>query len=213
MRHLIHLFAGPFAAMLAAALVVPGCSKTEKPMADLIVTNARVWTVDPAHPDAEAIAIRGDRIVEVGTRAAVDAWRGPSTRTIDAGGRLVLPGFDDAHIHLLTGGMQLTNVDLKDAASPAEFARRIGERARSTPGEWILGGNWDEQAWTPAQLAHQADDRCRHTRHPGVRQPLRRTRGARQFSRPETGWRDGRDARIPPAAQSCATGRGTRPGC
>ncbi len=121
-------------------------------MADVIITNAHVWTVQKAHPTAEAIGIKGDRIVAVGTRAEVEAWRAAGTRTIDAAGRLVLPGFNDSHIHFMTGALQLTNVDLKDASSPEEFARRIGERAKAAPGEWILGGNWDEQAWTPARL-------------------------------------------------------------
>ena len=79
--------------------------------------------------------------------------RGPGTRVIDAGGRFLMPGFNDAHIHLMTGGAQLDNVDLKDAATPAEFARRIGDRAKTTAkGEWVLGGNWDEQAWPGAPL-------------------------------------------------------------
>jgi len=121
-------------------------------MADLIITNARVYTVDKARPSAEAIAIKGDRILAVGTRAEVDLRRGATTRTIDAGGRLVLPGFDDAHIHFVMGALQLTNVDLKDASSPEEFARGIAARAKSAPGQWVQGGNWDEQAWTPARL-------------------------------------------------------------
>ncbi len=121
-------------------------------MADVIITNARVWTVDKAHPSAEALAIKGDRIVAVGTRTEIEGWRGAATTTIDAGGRLVLPGFDDAHIHFVMGALQLTNVDLKDASSPEEFASRIGARAKAAPGEWVQGGNWDEQAWTPARL-------------------------------------------------------------
>jgi len=135
-----------------------GCGQGPGPRrADLVVANAKVWTVDPARPRAEAVAIVGERIAAVGTAAEIDAWRGPATKVIDARGRFVMPGFNDAHIHLIEGGMQLDNVDLKDAASFEEFARRIGERAAATPkGEWILGGNWDEQAWTPAVLPAKA---------------------------------------------------------
>ncbi|MBE3135667.1 MAG: amidohydrolase [Acidobacteria bacterium] len=141
-------------ASLGALVAGGACAPaTPKPAADLIITNARVWTVDPARPRAEALAVQGDRIVSVGSAAEVEALRGPQTMVIDARGRVIMPGFNDAHIHLLEGGMQLDNVDLKDAPSRAEFVRRIGERAKTTPaGEWILGGNWDEQAWTPARL-------------------------------------------------------------
>ncbi|MBE3097253.1 MAG: amidohydrolase [Planctomycetes bacterium] len=141
-------------ASLGALVAGGACAPaTPKPAADLIITNARVWTVDPARPRAEALAVQGDRIVFVGSAAEVEALRGPQTMVIDARGRVIMPGFNDAHIHLLEGGMQLDNVDLKDAPSRAEFVRRIGERAKTTPaGEWILGGNWDEQAWTPARL-------------------------------------------------------------
>jgi predicted amidohydrolase YtcJ len=121
--------------------------------ADLIVTNARVWTAEIARPEAEAVAVAGDRILAVGTRAEIERLRGPATHVVDAEGRFLMPGFEDAHIHLMTGGAQLDSVDLKDAATPAEFARRIGERAKRTAqGEWILGGNWDEQRWPGAPL-------------------------------------------------------------
>ena len=79
--------------------------------------------------------------------------RGRDTRVVDAGGRRVVPGFNDAHVHFVDGGRQLDNVDLKDADSPEEFARRIGARAQTAGrGEWILGGDWDDQRWTPAHL-------------------------------------------------------------
>ena len=138
--------------------VAAGCRQGQAPRwADLVVANAKVWTVDPARPRAEAVAIVGERIAALGTAAEIDAWRGPATKVIDARGRFVMPGFNDAHIHLIEGGMQLDNVDLKDAASFEEFARRIGERAAATPkGEWILGGNWDEQGWMPAVLPTKA---------------------------------------------------------
>ena len=136
-------------AMVAPILLVAACARPQpKLTADLIVTNARVWTVDAALPEAEALAVIGDRIAAVGTAAEMDLLLGRKTTVIDAKGRLVLPGFNDAHVHFIDGGCQLDNVDLKNAATPQEFARRIGERTRSAAqGDWILGGGWDEQAW------------------------------------------------------------------
>lgn len=139
-----------------ACLVSGLCSVSaaaRQPAADLIITHAKVWTVDPALPNAQAVAVLRERIVAVGTDAEVAAWRGPSTRIIDAGGKLLLPGFDDAHVHFVSAGVQLDSVQLNDATSAAEFVRRVGERARVTPpGAWILGGDWDETKWQPAQL-------------------------------------------------------------
>src|SRR6266566_2138154 len=138
-----------FAIMLCAQLV-PAQSK---PAADLIVTNAKIWTVDKGRPQAEAIAILGDRIVSVGTAAVIELWHGPQTKVLDAKGKLLLPGFNDAHVHFVDGGEYLKAVQLKDAASAAEFASKIGDRVKTTPkGEWIISGNWDEQKWSPPDL-------------------------------------------------------------
>jgi predicted amidohydrolase YtcJ len=124
-----------------------------KPTADLIVMNANIWTVDARQPRAEAVAVLGERIVAVGSNTEVEQWRGPQTHVIDAEGKRVVPGFNDAHVHFISGGMQLDAVQLKDATSAQEFARLIGERAKaSVKGEWILGGNWDETKWSPANL-------------------------------------------------------------
>lgn len=141
-------------ALLACILVLSGFSSAQsKPSADLIITNAKVWTVDKSLPMGQAVAVLGERIVAVGSNIEVEAWRGPRTRVLDAGGKLLLPGFNDAHVHFVSGGQQLDNVQLKDAASPQEFARLIGERAKVTPhGEWILGGNWDETKWNPPNM-------------------------------------------------------------
>jgi predicted amidohydrolase YtcJ len=140
--------------VLVCCLVLPERNQAQsRPTADLIITNAKIWTVDKSLPLAQAVAILGDRIVAVGSSADVDAWRGPNTHVVDAGGKLLLPGFNDAHVHFVSGGMQLTNVQLKDASSPQEFTRRIGERAKLTAkGEWILGGNWDETKWNPPNM-------------------------------------------------------------
>ena len=124
-----------------------------KPAADLIITNAKIWTVDKTRPQAESLAVLRDRIVAVGSSTEVDAWHGPQTKVIDAQGKLLLPGFNDAHVHFVDGGDHLQAVQLKDAASPQEFAHRIEERAKTTPkGKWITGGDWDEQKWSPPNL-------------------------------------------------------------
>ncbi len=124
-----------------------------KPAADLLITNARIWTVDKARPTAQAVAVLGDRIVAVGSNVDVEVWRVPKTRVIDARGQLLLPGFNDAHVHFVSGGQQLDNLQLNDAASKEEFASRIGERAKIRPkGDWILGGDWDETKWNPATI-------------------------------------------------------------
>src|SRR5882672_8718628 len=137
---------------LVASFMMYAFAQT-KPAADLIIRNAKIWTVDRAHPEAEAVAILGDRIVAVGSNQETDAWRGPNTRVQDAAGKRILPGFNDAHVHFTSGGQQLDNVQLNDVTSPQEFARRVGEHVKkTTKGEWILGGDWDETKWTPAQL-------------------------------------------------------------
>jgi len=128
-------------------------SAQSKPAADLIITNAKIWTVDEARPQAQAVAVLGERIIAVGSNADVAILRGPDTKMIDARGRLLLPGFNDAHVHFVGGGQQLDSVQLNDATSPEEFVRRIAEQAKKTPkGEWIQGGDWDETKWTPPNL-------------------------------------------------------------
>jgi len=129
------------------------CEAASGPAADLIIINAKVWTVDKARPTAEAVAVLGQYIVAVGSIAEVGAWRGAKTQVIDAHGKLLLPGFDDAHVHFISGGSQLDYVQLNDASSGEEFTRRIREKDATTrPGEWILGGDWDETKWSPAAI-------------------------------------------------------------
>ena len=143
--------------MAAAVLLPVGCRSAPLPAADVVITGGRVWTGDPGKPLAESVAILRDRIVAVGSDGDVAPWRGPETRRIDARGRLVLPGFNDAHVHFVSGGQSLENVNLKDAPSREEFARRIGERAATIPkGEWLTGGDWDDQQWSPAVMPDAA---------------------------------------------------------
>jgi hypothetical protein len=124
-----------------------------KPAASLIILHAKVWTVDNAHPTAQAVAVLGERIVAVGTDEEIEAWRGAKTQVIDAHGKLLLPGFNDAHVHFVDAGINLGNIKLHEADSAEDFAHRVADYARGVPkGQWILGGNWDETKWTPAAL-------------------------------------------------------------
>ena len=121
--------------------------------ADLILTNGKVWTVDAKHKEAEAVAIRGQRIVAVGTNEEVLRSKGEGTRVMDLGGRRVVPGFNDAHVHFFSGGQNLAGVQLRYAKSKDDFQGAIGAFAKTRPaGEWITGGNWDHENWTPATL-------------------------------------------------------------
>jgi hypothetical protein len=116
--------------------------------ADLVVVNGRVRTMDAARPEAEAVAVRGNRIVAVGTNVEIRRMAGARTRIVDAGGASVLPGFNDAHVHFLSGGFQLSSVDLRDAPTPQEFAERIRRFADKLPkGRWVTGGDWDHERW------------------------------------------------------------------
>jgi predicted amidohydrolase YtcJ len=121
--------------------------------ADVIVTNARIYTVNAKQPWAEAIAIRGGNITAVGGAKDIDSYRGPETKIIDAGGRLVLPGFTDSHIHFLDGSLSLQRVQLEDAADIPEIQRRVKAYAHAHPDQpWILGRGWQYTAVGPTTL-------------------------------------------------------------
>ncbi len=129
------------AAFLVAGLLV-GDDGGESDRADLILHNGRIWTVEAARPEARALAVAGDRIVAVGDEASVMARRGPSTEVVDLKGRLVLPGFIDAHTHFENAADWLFRVGLFDVRDPHELARRLERAARRIPkGMWITGGD------------------------------------------------------------------------
>ena len=132
---------------------VLGCGGAERGgeqagAADLVLAGGAVMTMDRAHPDATAIAIRGDRIVAVGSDREVMAWAGRRTRVIQLEGRSVTPGLTDSHAHLYGLGAASESLSLKGAASEEEAAARAAAAAASLPeGEWLIGRGWDQNLW------------------------------------------------------------------
>lgn len=121
--------------------------------ADVVVINANIHTMNSSQKQASSIAVLGNKIIAVGTDSDTKSMIGPKTRVIDAKGKLVIPGFNDAHVHFLEGGFQLSSVDLRSAKTPQEFVERIKTFAAKLPkGRWILGGKWDHENWTPNNL-------------------------------------------------------------
>ncbi|NIA29201.1 MAG: amidohydrolase family protein [Actinobacteria bacterium] len=112
--------------------------------ADIAIINAKVWTVDKSNPLAEAVAIKGDKIFAVGRKEKIDPLIGKNTKIIDAQGKLILPGFNDAHLHFIGGGLALMHVDLNGCKTPQEIQKRIAARIKELPnGSWITGRGWD----------------------------------------------------------------------
>ncbi|MGE5113452.1 MAG: amidohydrolase [Acidobacteriaceae bacterium] len=129
--------------------------------ADTIFINGNIWT-GVKHGDsigtAQAIAVKGDRIVAVGTNDDVKKHKGSKTAVIDLAGKFVMPGFNDAHLHLSGGGFEKLQVDLVGTKSLAEMKQRIAARAAKTPSaEWLLGRGWDHTKWTEQVLPSRQD--------------------------------------------------------
>jgi predicted amidohydrolase YtcJ len=139
-------------AIAVIACLALGCA----PKADLVIVHGMVWTgLSTGRPQPGVVVLRGDRILAVGDSAAVARYVGAGTKILDAHGGLVMPGFADAHTHFVDGGFQLASLDLRDAATPQEFVRRVKAFARGLkPGQWILGGDWDHTLWTGQPLPH-----------------------------------------------------------
>jgi predicted amidohydrolase YtcJ len=128
------------------------------PKADVIFIHANVYTGVPSNAHfssilrEEAIAVRGDRIQAVGKNLDIQKLKGPQTQVVDLGGHFVMPGFNDAHLHLADAGLQKLNVDLTGVKTLDEFRERVLTQVeKAKPGEWILGGGWDETIW-PVQV-------------------------------------------------------------
>ena len=145
-------------ATAATPAVAPG------PRADVIYVHANVYTGVPSNTQfssvlrEEAIAVRGERIQAVGKAVEILKLKGPETQVIDLGGHFVMPGFNDAHLHLADAGLQKLNVDLTGAKTLEEFRARVLAKVQAAkPGEWILGGGWDETMWPVTTLPSRWD--------------------------------------------------------
>ncbi|MGB8064374.1 MAG: amidohydrolase [Candidatus Sulfotelmatobacter sp.] len=125
-----------------------------KPKADVIFIHGNIYTGVPANSAfssiarEEAIAVRGDRIEAVGKNSDIEKLKGPQTQVIDLGGHFMMPGFNDAHLHLADAGLNRLRVDLTGVKSLDELRTRVQKKVEeSKAGEWILGGGWDETLW------------------------------------------------------------------
>lgn len=142
---------------LALLLAVSLCSASlgfgQAVHADLVITNANIRTMDTKRTIARSIATLNGKIIAIGSDADTKSLVGANTRVIDAGGKTIVPGFNDAHVHFMETGQQLSSVDLRSAQTPEEFVARIKAFAAKLPkGRWILGGKWDHENWKPNNL-------------------------------------------------------------
>jgi predicted amidohydrolase YtcJ len=148
-------------AALAVGLAMIGesaaAAETSGSRADFVLVSARIWTGDPARPEATALASRGGLIVAVGSDSEIRALAWPGTRILDAGGRRVVPGLIDAHTHVTMGGLNLLAIDLRKTKDEADFTRRLAEYAKTKPaGVWLTDGAWDHEQWPVPRLPTKA---------------------------------------------------------
>jgi len=152
--------------LFAAILSTGALSQVEAPLpnADSIFLHGNIYTgvtgASSFHEveRAEAMAIKGDRILAIGKDEDILKYKGPRTTVVDLKGHFVVPGFNDAHMHLTDAGFKRLTVDLTGAKSAEEFRDRLRERvAAAEPGEWITGSGWDETLWRAKELPTRWD--------------------------------------------------------
>ncbi|MBC7364688.1 MAG: amidohydrolase [Candidatus Aminicenantes bacterium] len=149
------IFSILFLLLTTAAVVLSGsCSKKPEP-ADLVILNARIYTLNPAQPWAEAVAIKGEKIVFVGSSREARRYVGRETRVMEAGGHLLLPGFQDSHVHFLSGSLNLNRVDLAGTRTVAEIQERIRKFVSEHPDlSWVQGRGWMYSSF-PDHMPHK----------------------------------------------------------
>jgi len=129
--------------LVLSVAVSRGVSQESNSSADVILRNAKIYTVNTKQPWADALAVRGGKILAVGSEKQIEKYRGPATRVIDAKGHLILPGFVDTHVHFAGGAFSLQHVKLDDAATIPEIQKRVREYAAAHPGtSFVQGFGW-----------------------------------------------------------------------
>ena len=138
-----------FSISIIIMAAISSCSPKEK--ADLVIINGKIFTVDEAKPIVQAIAIKGENIIAVGTTSEISALiEKNSTKIIDAGGRLVIPGFNDAHVHF--GPLDPDYIELRYTTEPSVITEKVkAQVAKSKPGELIKGGHWEHEMFIGKQ--------------------------------------------------------------
>lgn len=155
--------------LLATALLPSPAFSQSSPGVDLVLTNGEIYTVDPALRRVQAMAIKEGKIVAVGTDEEIQHWVGDNTEVIDLEGKFVMPGFNDAHTHMVSGGLQMLRVPVGGTRSLAEFQQRIRERLEDfQPGEWVVGSGWDQSLWEENRMPTREDLDAVSTTYPMV---------------------------------------------
>ncbi len=135
------------AVSVSFAAVLAGCAPRVDP-ADLVLHNGKIATVDTARPSAQALAVRGDRIVALGTDEEINRYVGEKTQVIDLGGKLAVPGFIDSHLHFMGVGETKLQLDLTKAKNWDDIVAMVAEAAKTTPpGQPIRGRGWHQEKW------------------------------------------------------------------
>lgn len=139
-----------------AHLPVLHAQSAKSQVADTILLHGKVYTVDAKHPWAEAVAIRGEKIIAVGSDAEIEKFHGNGTKVMDADGRLVLPGFVDCHIHFMDGSLGLERIHLEGAKNPADIQKMLRDYAAKHPDDsWVLGSGWNYAMFGEDKLPHK----------------------------------------------------------
>ena len=136
-------------ALMLMGLALAACQTQKGPGADLVLMNGHIVTMDEGFPEAQAIAVAGDRILAVGTDTAIESHIGEGTEVVDLEGKTVIPGMIDSHVHFIGLGNRLLQLDARNVSDQDEIIERVAEQAKNLePGEWIQGRGWDQNRWT-----------------------------------------------------------------